>query len=540
MSLIWRSLRTAWLMGKELAPDVVPVFLGPSVTRAIRARIGEPPTQWASVNYIHRKTTVDGCTSEGLVPGGAYAKFAMRKGLPTESTRRTGAVENEPHTVDGFDGEIAAGYGAGRKSLLLDDRVPVKHGERRWIGRANYHRHDARRAGTHYDLVVEGLPEHPGQFEINIPRGENAGRYAFIPAKNGYIVTRMKDRSVLHGKPGYVLKPKEFLTSLNPDEYSIERKLDGSLGNGRIEKYRVHIRSHREEGKPYYDLVPELDDVANHSRFLLSRKLIPGPDQEGTEFQFEFTHPDGVSRMSGILNSQPGRAQATQRQRGAAQGFVWDLVKLRGQDVSQGPYGERRALYEQVVKEIRLFNPNWHVAEQCPKGMAPLDYYNLVINDPRGLPWSEGVVVKKLSDPRGVTWVKVKNRDYEDFEVTGIFPSAPGTKFHDAVSYMTVKDPVSGYEAKIGSFAITDEERRWILAHKDECIGSVGRFTVMEKTDRGAPRSGTFIEWHPDPRYGGVGAERGLQMYAESLAGMDPEESKRMLYRLKSSAGWRK
>ena len=187
-----------------------------------------------------------------------------------------------------------------------------------------------------------------------------------------------------------------------------------------------------------------------------------------------------------------------------------------------------------------MFNPNWHVAEQCPKGMAPLDYYNLVINDPRGLPWSEGVVVKKLSDPRGVTWVKVKNRDYEDFEVTGIFPSAPGTKFHDAVAYMTVKDPVSGYEAKIGSFAITDEERRWILAHKDECIGSVGRFTVMEKTDRGAPRSGTFIEWHPDPRYGGVGAERGLQMYAESLAGMDPEESKRMLYRLKSSAGWRK
>ena len=62
----------------------------------------------------------------------------------------------------------------------------------------------------------------------------------------------------------------------------------------------------------------------------------------------------------------------------------------------------------------------------------------------------------------------------------------------------------------------------------------------MAMTDSGKPRAGTFVGWHPDPCYGGIGSEMALEMYSESLAGMDKEESQRMQYRLKSSAGWRR
>jgi ATP-dependent DNA ligase len=58
------------------------------------------------------------------------------------------------------------------------------------------------------------------------------------------------------------------------------------------------------------------------------------------------------------------------------------------------PYGERRELYEGVVEEIRLFNKHFHVVPAMPVDGDPVKFYRAIINDPRGLPWSEGVVVK--------------------------------------------------------------------------------------------------------------------------------------------------
>jgi hypothetical protein len=56
----------------------------------------------------------------------------------------------------------------------------------------------------------------------------------------------------------------------------------------------------------------------------------------------------------------------------------------------------------------------------------------------------------------------------------------------------------------------------------------------MNVNKSGAIRVGVFVRFHPSK------SEAGLLMYSESLAGGDPEESRRTLYRLKGAVGWRR
>jgi len=60
------------------------------------------------------------------------------------------------------------------------------------------------------------------------------------------------------------------------------------------------FHSHRPTGETYYDRIPQLEDLHNHSRFFTSRKLMPYPDLEGTSVRSNSTIPIGVGRVAGI------------------------------------------------------------------------------------------------------------------------------------------------------------------------------------------------------------------------------------------------
>jgi hypothetical protein len=486
------------------------------------------------------KKTIDGALLFGS-KASTGAKYALPKGLPRQG-QRTLAIENEPHALEGFDGVIESGYGKGTKSLLFTGRVPVKVGGETSLRRIEYHVHDADVAGLHYDLAVEGLPEGTKQFEINIPNGDFKGRYSFVTTDKGMIVVPMKDHSIVLPKPDYKLKDVAFLKDVvaaNPQDYVVERKEDGSLANVVIEGDRAYFRSHRETGSAYTDKLPALEFLRNRSPFAIIRAADPAPKLSRTVLKGELVHADGVGRTSGILNSLPEKAHAMQALRGPVEFAGWDIIKLKGKDVSHLPEETRRELLEEVMREVRRYNPHWRAVERH-HGSDPVAFYNSVVNDPRGLPYAEGVVVKRSSDPSGEVWFKVKNRDFEDFIVRDFLPSGPGTKYADSVAVLVVEDPMSGNLGEVGSFGISDAERQWIWDHRDELRGAVAKVSVMEKTDAGAPRAGVFHSWHGDPRYGGIGTEMSLAMYSEALAGGDPEEAQRMLYRMKSSAGWRR
>jgi hypothetical protein len=213
-------------------------------------------TQQLALNRALQKKAVDGALLAGPRTGKEYAKFTLKKGLPTDQQPKTLAIENEPHSVDDFDGVIKEGYGKGEKTLIYSGTGVIKAGGGCQLGKINIHEHKADKAGFHYDFVAEGVDPHTRAFEVNIANGSFKGRYAFRQAfgKNRYLVVRMRDESVLVEKPNIHLKPPEFLKTLRQSDrpVSVEWKDDGSLANVSIHNLRAVYRSHRSEGEPYY------------------------------------------------------------------------------------------------------------------------------------------------------------------------------------------------------------------------------------------------------------------------------------------------
>jgi ATP-dependent DNA ligase len=268
--------------------------------------------------------------------------------------------------------------------------------------------------------------------------------------------------------------------------------------------------------------------VSNHSPVWLARKLFPGPEQEGTVLRGELHHPDGAARVGGIVNALPEKAIQIQRERGPVEFYAWDIAKFKDRDVSQMTYGRRRELYEGVVEEIRLFNKHFHVVPAMPEDGDPVKFYQAIINDPRGLPYSEGVVAK-FKDAVD-EWFKVKANDTLDVKVVRCIEGT--RKFAGSLGAMVVEGP-TGVQSEVGSFQLTNQQRQWIWDHRDVLTGQIAELRAMEVNESGAIRAGVFVRFHPS------NSEAGLLMYSESSASGDPEESRSTLYRLKSAAGWK-
>ncbi len=522
-------------VGETLVHEAGRLLFGIALGRA-KELLGTPQQlgiRQLALNRALQKKAVDGALLAGPRTGKEYAKFTLKKGLPTDQRTRALAVENEPHSVDDFNGVIKEGCGKGEKRLIYSGTGVIKVGGSCQLGKINVHEHEAEKAGFHYDFVAEGVDPHTRSFEVNIANGALKGRYGFRHAfeENRYLVVHLKDNSVLVAKPDIHFKPPEFLNTLGQSDrpVSVEWKDDGSLANVAIHNLRAVYRSHRPEGGPYYHKLPAIEDVSNRSPFWLARRLFPGPEQEGTVLRGELHHPDGAARVGGILNALPEKSIKIQQERGPVEFYAWDIAKFKGRDVSQMPYGQRRELYEDVIAEIRLFNRHLHVVPAMPEGSDPMEFYRAIINDRRGLPWSEGVVVKYQDAVD--QWFKVKVNDTLDVKV---LRCVEGTgKFAGSLGAMVVEGP-TGVESEVGSFQLTNEQRRWIWEHRDVLTGQIGEVRAMNVNESGAIRAGVFVRFHPSR------SEAGLRMYAESLAGGDPEESRSTLYRLKSAAGWKR
>ena len=106
-------------------------------------------------------------------------------------------------------------------------------------------------------------------------------------------------------------------------------------------------------------------------------------------------------------------------------------------------------------------------------------------------------------------------------------------KFANSLGSMVVEGS-TGVKCEIGSFQLTDDQRQWIWDHRDVLTGQIAEVRAMNVNESGAIRAGVFVRFHPSR------SEAGLLMYSEGLAGGDPQESRSMLYRLKSAAGWKR
>jgi DNA ligase-1 len=165
-----------------------------------------------------------------------------------------------------------------------------------------------------------------------------------------------------------------------------------------------------------------------------------------------------------------------------------------------------------------------------PEGGDPVDFYRAIIGDPRGLPYSEGIVLKYKD--AADQWFKVKANDTLDVKVVRCIEGSG--KFAGSLGAMVVEGP-TGVESEIGSFQLTNAQRQWIWQHRQVLTGQIAEVRALTVNESGAIRSGVFMRFHPSK------SEQGLLLYSESLGGStDPKESRPILYALKSAVGWRK
>ena len=153
-----RLANLALSVGETLVHEGGKLLFGIALGRA-KELLGTPQplgTRQLALNRALQKKAVDGVLLAGPRTGKEYAKFTLKKGLPTDQRPRTMAVENQPHSVDDFDGVIKEGYGKGEKRLIYSGTGAIKVGGSRQLGKINVHEHDAEKAGFHYDFVAEG------------------------------------------------------------------------------------------------------------------------------------------------------------------------------------------------------------------------------------------------------------------------------------------------------------------------------------------------------------------------------------------------
>ena len=104
-------------------------------------------------------------------------------------------------------------------------------------------------------------------------------------------------------------------------------------------------------------------------------------------------------------------------------------------------------------------------------------------------------------------WFKVKANDTLDVKVLRCIEGTG--KFAGSLGAMVVEGP-TGVESEIGSFQLTNEQRRWIWEHREVLTGQIAEVRAMKVNESGAIRAGVFVRFHPSR------SEAGLLMYSES------------------------
>lgn len=188
-----------------------------------------------------------------------------------------------------------------------------------------------------------------------------------------------------------------------------------------------------------------------------------------------------------IMNSLPEAAILKQKEHGLVNYHVFDIMRYKGEDVTNKPLSERRTLLEYVISKMN--NPNIRL---IPQVNNPISLFNRVVNG-----GGEGVIIKDVRAPYGVGWSKLK-KSYDISTV--VMGSKPGVgKYKNMIGSLEIgvyKDNVLIPVGYISGF--TDEERIDITNHFDKYLGRVVDVYAQEIGSKGRLRHPTFHRFRDD------------------------------------------
>jgi len=265
---------------------------------------------------------------------------------------------------------------------------------------------------------------------------------------------------------------------LDNDRYIAEPKLDGA----RYMLYLDHDGSVHLYSRQRF---PAIDKAAN-----VPHIAKPYPGFEGTMLDGEIMLPgqEQLGDTTGIMNSLPAKAIATQEKVGKVKYHVFDILFLRGVDVRSKPLRERRELLAQTCRDMNNHEAIWPVVQAKDKAT----YFRALVDAGQ-----EGMVIKNLDASYGMGWVKCKRRS--DFSVVisgyqqgnGKYATTLG-----AVLFSVYKD---GKLVEVGKCSgMTDAERHDIWKNRDAYMGRVIDVFAQEVTKDGRFRHPVWHRFRDD------------------------------------------
>lgn len=384
---------------------------------------------------LHRDIRI-GTKRHGLL------SWATRKDLPKEGERT--AIHPQPvhpHSYLGWEGDIAAGYGAGR--------VSTEH-----LGKA---------------LITKSTPT---EVHATLADQREHHRVAFLKTAKGWLLTRGKRPE----PPKEARKPK--YKSVSPEKAHehlkgieagtiVQPKVDGALVYVTTKGGRPEIFSHRVSkvsGKHpvhterVFGGRPAIDIPRHHQRTLIG-ELYGTKGGKAIEPQ----------ELGGLLNTHIGESLQKIKSRGIKLKVMpFDYANGKGES-----YPERLAKVKETVRHLP--KDTFHTPEEATTPGAARRLFNKIRSLRHPLT-KEGVIVHP---PHG-RMVKIKNVEEANVTITGTFPGEG--KFKGSHGGITYKG------GRVGT-GFSDETRREL--HK--YVGRKARIRHQGKYPSGAYRAPSFI-----------------------------------------------
>lgn len=296
-------------------------------------------------------------------------------------------------------------------------------------------------------------------------------------------------------------KIEEYLT----DDWIAEPKLDGarfrmflgttgnSLNTGRRSSVTMAYTDRTENFPQFADLVvPELAGT------VLDGELMPPVDS--IDLGGGNMTQGSLNTIMSMVNINPKDSQARQKKYGKAIFVVFDVLTVKGEDVTKLPLEQRRKMLEMIMNVLQAREPAMQIALQMPANKesikASLD---------QGM---EGVMLKKkdsayIPGGRPNTWQKVKSMSTGDFYIIGSVPgkgSNAGKVGSLKVAYRG-KDGEDVYVADVAGFdqktreAMTDPNTGDV---KESYLGKVIEVRGQGRTKGDRIRHPVFMRWRDD------------------------------------------
>ncbi len=280
--------------------------------------------------------------------------------------------------------------------------------------------------------------------------------------------------------------------------YCVEVKLDGSRYLLYLDEVSMLL------SRRISDVTKEYVDKTLNCPHL-TRKEIP-KEFWGTVLDGEVVHPtvEKSDATTSIMGCAEDEAVRRQMKNGWLIYRVYDVPRLKGQDITHLPLRERRQHLEKLVEELKQYIPI-ELHDQYPATDAQSLFEKVVAKG------GEGVMLKDLNARYGNGWFKVKKTKTWDVVIMGfsdakktskkVDGTVSETQFHKdnmigSIIFGMYKD---GKLIQLGSCSgMSANVRKELSINGDKYIGAVIEIKGQERTKSGAFRHARFVKFRQD------------------------------------------